>query len=53
MHQIFNKQNNFEIMSNVGKYKKKLAVLAARQKAWESNKNKAGHKKPGSQKGNW
>lgn len=40
-------------MSNVGKYKKKLAVLAARIKDWESNKNKAGRKKPGSQKGNW
>ncbi len=40
-------------MSNVGKYKKKQAVLAARIKAWESDKNKAGHKKPGSQKGNW
>lgn len=40
-------------MSNVGKYKKKQAVLAARQKAWENLKNKASNKKPGSQKGNW
>ena len=48
---MFNQINNF--MSNVGKYKKKLAVLAARQKAWESDKNKGGKKKPGSQKGNW
>lgn len=40
-------------MSNVGKYKKKLAVLAARQKAYEALKNKQGYKKPGSQKGNW
>ena len=40
-------------MSNVGKYKKKLAVLAARQKAFESLKNKQGYRKPGSQQGNW
>lgn len=40
-------------MSNVGKYKKKLAVLAARQKAYEALRNKQGYRKPGSQKGNW
>ncbi len=40
-------------MSNVGKYKKKLAVLAARQKAFETSKNKQGYTKPGSQQGNW
>lgn len=32
------------------KYKKKLAKLAARQKAWEGLKNQTGYKKPGSQK---
>ena len=32
------------------KYKKKLANLAARQKAWDQLKNKQGFKKPGSQK---
>jgi hypothetical protein len=35
------------------KYKKKLAVLAARQKAHEALKNKQGFTKPGSQKGKW
>lgn len=40
-------------MSNVGKYKKKRAVLAARRKAFETQKNKQGYKMPGSQKGNW
>lgn len=40
-------------MSNVGKYKKKQAVLNARIKAFEANKNKQGYTKPGSQKGNW
>ena len=42
-------------MSNVGKYKKKQAVLAARIKDWENGLSKkgAGFKKPGSQKGNW
>ena len=40
-------------MSNVGKYKKKLEVLAVRQKAYEALKNKQGYRKPGSQKGNW
>lgn len=40
-------------MSNVGKYKKKLAVLSARQKAYEMLKNKQGYRKPGSQQGNW
>lgn len=40
-------------MSNVGKYKKKLAVRDARIKAFESSKNKQGYTKPGSQKGNW
>lgn len=40
-------------MSNVGKYKKKLEVLAARQKAYEASKNKQGYTKPGSQQGNW
>lgn len=32
------------------KYKKKLANLAARQKAYEALKSKQGYKKPGSQK---
>lgn len=32
------------------KYKKKLANLAARIKAFESTKNKQGYRKPGSQK---
>ena len=32
------------------KYKKKIANLNARIKAWESLKNKQGYKKPGSQK---
>ena len=41
-------------MSNSGKkYKKKLAVLAARQKAFEALKSKQGYTKPGSQQGNW
>lgn len=35
------------------KYKKKLAVLAARQKAFESQKSKQGFTKPGSQQGKW
>lgn len=33
------------------KYKKKLANLAATQKAYENLKNKQGFRKPGSQKG--
>jgi hypothetical protein len=33
------------------KYKKKLEVLAVRQKAFEASKNKQGYTKPGSQKG--
>ena len=42
-------------MSNVGKYKKKLAVRDARIKDWENalSKKGPGFKKPGSQKGNW
>jgi hypothetical protein len=40
-------------MSNVGKYGKKLKVLAARQKAFEALRNKQGYRKPGSQQGNW
>lgn len=32
------------------KYKKKIKNLEARQRAWESLKNKQGYKKPGSQK---
>ena len=35
------------------KYKKKLAVLAARQKAHEALKNKQGFTKPGSQQAMW
>lgn len=35
------------------KYKKKLAILAARQKAFEASKSKQGYTKPGSQKGKW
>ena len=33
------------------KYKKRLANLAAAQKAFEALKNKQGFRKPGSQKG--
>ena len=40
-------------MSNVRKFKKKLAVLEARRKAHEALKNKQGFTRPGSQKGNW
>lgn len=40
-------------MSNVGKHKKKIAVLEARRKAFDTQKNKQGCKRPGSQKGNW
>lgn len=40
-------------MSNTGKYKKKIAVLEARRKAFDTQKNKQGCKRPGSQKGNW
>ena len=32
------------------KHKKKIKNLEARQRAWESLKNKQGYKKPGSQK---
>ena len=32
------------------KYKKKIKNLEARQRAWETLKNKQGYKKPGSQK---
>lgn len=32
------------------KAKKKLANLAARQRAWEALKNKQGYRKPGSEK---
>lgn len=32
------------------KYKKKIANLNARIKAWDSLKNKQGYRKPGSQK---
>lgn len=32
------------------KYKKQIKNLEARQRAWESLKNKQGYKKPGSQK---
>ena len=42
-------------MSNSGKkYKKKLAVLAARQKDYDTNLAKrGGYTKPGAQQGNW
>jgi hypothetical protein len=40
-------------MSNTGKYKKKQAVLEARRKAFDTQKNKQGYKRPGSQQGNW
>lgn len=35
------------------KYKKKLAVLEIRQKAFEAQRDKQGYTKPGSQKGKW
>lgn len=36
------------------KHKKKMAILAARQKDWETNLAKrGGYTKPGSQKGKW
>ena len=40
-------------MSNVGKHKKKIAVLEARRKAFDAQKNKQGYTRPGSQQGNW
>lgn len=40
-------------MSNVGKYKKKQEVLRIRQANYETQKNKQGYTKPGSQQGNW
>ena len=35
------------------KYKKKLAILEARRRAYEALKDKRGYTKPGSQKGKW